>query len=151
VDRTVQGLLRRLRTWDFEATESRRIPFADADTEERLRRAVEAVGRVVEADEPDDHVRGRVRYGLAQASVRISFDPVDAHSTRVVINACGEDRWGVGARSAITRIFDAVEHLDEPGYRPNRFGPNLVNFGFQLTMFGVLLVAGLYAWSYVIH
>jgi hypothetical protein len=82
----------------------------------------------------------------ARSAVLAHGFAVDDRSTRVIVIAGGEDRWGVGARSAIARIFDAVDRLDDPKYHPNRFGPNLVNAAFQLTLFRALLAGGLYVW-----
>lgn len=145
----VRGWIRRLREMragGFSATASKVVPYADDAAADRLRKAVAAIGRVTESEDDAGRIRGTVRYGLAHASVSVAVDAVDDRSSRVIVIAGGEDAWGVGARSAIARIFDAVDRLDSPRYHPNRFGPKLVNAAIQFSLFCALLVGGLYVW-----
>ena len=135
----------------FSATASKVIPYAGDAASDCLRKAVAAIGRMTESEDDAGHIRRTVRYGLAHASVSVAVDAVDDRSSRVIVIAGGEDARGVGARSAIARIFDAVDRLASPRYHPNRFGPKLVNTAFQLTLFCALLVGGIYVWLSLTH
>ena len=152
--RTLQGWIARIRAaraGGFEATSSKTIRYAGDAAADRLRQAVGAVGKVTPRADDAGTIRGSVRYGAAHASVKITFDALDDQSTATTVNACGEDRWGIGARSAISRILDAVDRLDDPSYHPNRFGPSIGSSACQVAVFCALLFGGLYVWFSVIR
>jgi hypothetical protein len=154
VGRTFLGWISRIRAaraGGFEATSNETIRYGGDAAVDRLRQAVGAIGKVTTRADDVGIVRGSVRYGLSHASVKITFRAVDDHSTIVTVNSCGEDRWGIVARSAINRILEAVDRLDEPNYHPNRFGPSIISSVCQVAVGCALLFGGLYVWFSLIR
>lgn len=142
--------LRAMREGGFSAKVEKVIPFGEPNASARVTESIAAVGRLTRSQNRGE-IGGSVRYGLAHARVAATLDAVDANSTRLTLSAFGEDACAVGARSAVARIFDAVDRLDNPRYHPNRFGPKLVNTAVQLTLFCALLAGGLYVWLSLTH
>lgn len=75
-----------------------------------LRRALETVGKVQEADPESFFLRGSTRFGLQKVRLKISIARSDQGST-VSINALADDVWGMGAKKGIERLIRALNEV----------------------------------------
>lgn len=121
-------------------TRENEVTFADALAAAfpKVVKALSLVGSVSEENRAQQFIAGTVRYGLQSVKIRISLAEDGSEVTRAVIQAKGDDAFGVAAKSATNRLAEAMLNLDNPGYQPDRGGMSAgVLFG-SLCAFGIL-------------
>ena len=107
-------------------------------------RALELIGTVTTNEPENGEVAGKVKFGLQTVTVAVSATPAKT-GAMLELSAQSDDLAGLGARSAVSRLRDALSNLDNPDYVPDRKGisgkallRNAVLFGAGFVLLAVL-------------
>lgn len=75
---------------------------------ERVRRALEQVGKCKDADRSERRVKGSIRYGLQKVLVKAQVSEEGGKSS-VTFKSQGDDVWGMGAKKVLQRWLEATD------------------------------------------
>ena len=96
------------------------LPYPRAESEERIRRVLNAFGHVSTVDEDSTTITAVVGRVWRYATVAVTVTATDARTTSVALDIGGFDTRGRGARRALRQIAEAVHRVHEPGYLRRR-------------------------------
>ena len=120
-------------------------PKVPSQTLEDLERAMRVIGKVESVDKSAHAVTGTVRYGLQNVNIRASVKPHESGSS-ITVWGMSDDIWAAGAKSAIQRLLEALENIDDPSYVPSKSGVSKTNLILQMVLSIVILLAVFGGW-----
>ena len=106
---------------------------------ERAVSALKQGGSIVRSDEGSRTLSGRIVYGLQRVAVDVHVTG-DERSSQVVVSAKSDDIQQIGAASALERMFQTMENINNPNFKPDRRGATTGGLIFQIVVFVVILI-----------